>query len=385
LKNWGNGFVKPQSIKRCTTCVSDNSAFAVSYDSNGQCHGCKTAINRLQSEWKTGLTGQKLLESAVDAIKEQGRGKKYDALIGLSGGIDSAYLAHVAVRELGLRVLAVHVDGGWNTSPAVHNIETMVRALDLDLRTHVVEWSEMADLQLAFLRSGVFNQDIPQDHAFFSNLYRIADEEKIDYFLSGVNFSSECVTHKTDAPAYMDDSHIRAIHDRFGRRNLSSYKLMSFWTYLWKTRITKRPKVIKPLDFISYNKNDAKNFLLSNYGWSDYGDKHAESRFTKFYQDIYLPTKFGYDKRTLHYSSLIVSGQMLREDAISELSKPVMTPDRQKQEVRFVAKKLEISEDELMTILNSPPVSHMEYKNQKALLDNLFYLREKITGKLSPR
>ncbi len=374
-----------QAIQRCTVCVIDNSAFDVSFDDNGQCDACKQAFRRLPFEWKQGAEGQQLLVNMVDTLKAHGRGRPYDALIGLSGGIDSAYLAHFAVRELGLRVLAIHVDGGWNSSPAVQNIERIVRALDLDLRTHVVEWSEMADLQLAFLRSGVFNQDIPQDHAFFSTLYRLASDEQLGYFLSGVNFSSECVSPKVDSPGYMDDRHIRAIHNRFCRRRLSSYKVMSFWRYLWSTKIVRRPKVLKPLDFIGFNKASARKVLQSNYGWTDYGEKHSESRFTKFYQDVYLPTKFGYDKRSLHFSSLIVSGQISREEAIAELEKPIITPERRRQDIRFVAKKLEISEDELNSILSAPPVSHLKYPNHKSLVDVMFAVREKLTGIVSPR
>jgi N-acetyl sugar amidotransferase len=377
--------VRPQTIQRCTVCVIDNSAFDVLFDDSGQCDACKQAFRRMPSEWKRGAEGQQLLASMVDKLKAHGRGRPYDALIGLSGGIDSAYLAHLAVRELGLRVLAVHVDGGWNSNPGVQNIERIVRALDLDLHTHVVEWSEMADLQLAFLHSGVFNQDIPQDHAFFSTLYRLASEQQLDYFLSGVNFSSESISLSVGAPGYMDDRHIRAIHDRFGHRKLSSYKVMSFWMYLWSTKIVRRPKVLKPLNLIDYNKDAARKLMESNYGWSDYGEKHSESRFTKFYQEVYLPTKFGYDKRALHFSSLIVSGQKGREEAISELAKPIVTPESRRQDIRYVAKKLEISVSELNALLSAPPVSHLSYPNRNSLIDNMFAVREKLTGNVSPR
>lgn len=304
------------------------------------------------------------MQRMVHQLREAGRGKPYDAMIGLSGGIDSAYLAHVAVRELGLRVLAVHVDGGWNSEPAVRNIESLVRKLDIDLHTYVVEWKEMRDLQTAFLRASVLNQDIPQDHVFFTTLYRTALKFGMRHFLSGVNYATENVVPPGEGFPYSDDVHLRGVHARFGSVPLKSYPVMPFIEFLWLTRVRRQLTVHRPLNYIDYHKDRAVEALRRNYGWRDYGGKHSESRFTKFYQDIYLPRKFGIDKRRLHLSSLIVSGQLDREQALRELEEPILAPEQARRDLRFVAKKLGLSAAELEGLIAAPPIKHTAYPNQ---------------------
>jgi N-acetyl sugar amidotransferase len=322
------------SRRVCTFCVMDESNPAIKFDVAGQCNCCLDALARLPHEWWPGEEGKVRMDTMVRELKAAGQGKPYDAMIGLSGGIDSAYLAHVAVKELGLRVLAVHVDGGWNSAPAVRNIESMVRALDIDLYTYVVEWKEMRDLQFSFLQASVLGQDIPQDHAFFSTLYRTAQKFDMSFFLSGVNFASENVVPPGFGFPYTDDFHMKAIHKRFGSVPLRTYPFMRFVEFLWLTRIRKRLTVHRPLNYFAYDKTAASAALKQMYGWRDYGGKHSESRFTKFYQEIYLPQKFGFDKRRLHLSSLIVSGQLTRVDAITELDY-VCGSDKTRFRVRF--------------------------------------------------
>ena len=297
-------------------------------------------------------------------------------MVGLSGGIDSAYLAHVMRTRYGLRLLAVHVDGGWNSEPAVHNIENLVRALDLDLNTYVVEWEEMRDLQLAFLRSGVLNQDIPQDHAFFATLYGLAKEYDIGTFLSGINFATENVSQPNAGFPSIDGRHVRAIHARFGKLPLRSYPVLTIPRYLYQTRIRNTPKIVKPLDWMPYDKDAARSELQRHYYWNEYGTKHSESRFTKFYQDIYLPAKFGFDKRRLHLSSLIVSGQVTRQAAIEELMRPSITPHQETLELRYIAKKLQISTDELRSLIYAPLVPHSSYSNDRWILQGAHMLRD---------
>lgn len=338
------------------------------FDANGQCDCCRDARARRSHEWWPDAQGAHRLEVMAKRLKENGKGRKYDCMIGLSGGIDSAYLAHLAVRQLGLRVLAVHVDGGWNSEPAVHNIELLVRALDLDLHTYVVEWEEMRDLQKAFLQASVLNQDIPQDHLFFSTLYRTARQFGINNFLSGVNFATESVIPPNFGYPYSDDVHLRAVHRKFGEVPLKSYPVMSFIEFLWLTRVRKLLNVHRPLNYIDYNKEHAVALLRANYGWRDYGSKHSESRFTKFYQDIYLPKKFGFDKRRLHLSSLIVSGQISREEALRIIAQPTIDPGQAGRETRFVGKKLGIGEMELSRLIAAPPVPHTDYPNNMHLL-----------------
>lgn len=345
----------------------DQSNPAIEFDARGQCNCCRDALRRMPHEWWPNAEGDAKLQRMAQQLKALGRGKPYDAMIGLSGGIDSAYLAHVTVRKLGLRVLAVHVDGGWNTEPAVRNIESIVRRLDIDLYTHVVEWQEMRALQVAFLRASVLNQDIPQDHAFFSTLYRTAERFHLRHFLSGVNFASECVVPPGWGHPSMDGKHARAIHDRFGRETLRTYPFMGLAEYIWMTRIRKQLTLHRPLNFMHYDKEQAQRELTDEYGWRDYGGKHCESRFTKFYQEIYLPRKFGFDKRRLHLSSLIVSGQLTREQAMRELDTPIAEPDQIRRDIKFVAKKLCLQATELTSLIDGPSVSHASYPNHLAM------------------
>lgn len=356
-----------KAYRVCSFCVMDSSNPAILFDAAGQCNCCSSALQRRPHEWWPDESGAKRMQAMVDTLRTAGKGKPYDVMIGLSGGIDSAYLAHLAVRELGLRVLAVHVDGGWNSEPAVRNIESLVRALDIDLHTYVVEWPEMRDLQVAFLKASVLNQDIPQDHVFFTTLYRTAQKFDMRHFLSGVNYSTESVVPPGFGFPYSDDVHLRAVHRKFGAQPLETYPVMRFVEFLWLTRIRKQLTVHRPLNYIDYHKDRAQELLRQQYGWRDYGSKHSESRFTKFYQDIYLPRKFNFDKRRLHLSSLIVSGQMTRDSALEELEKPVLTAEQARRDVRFVAKKLNLQPAELEALIDAPPVAHTAYPNQQRL------------------
>ncbi|MES2353052.1 MAG: N-acetyl sugar amidotransferase [Pseudomonadota bacterium] len=351
----------------CTVCVMDNTNPHIIFDQSGQCNCCKDAFARRAHEWWPGIDGRKQLDAMMEQLREQGRGKAYDAMIGLSGGVDSAYLAHFIRREYGLRLLAVHVDGGWNTEAAVRNIEVLVRNLDLDLHTYVVEWEEMRDLQLAFLRASVLNQDIPQDHAFFSTLYRTASKFGLRHFLSGVNYASESVIPPNWGYPSIDGRHVRGIHARFGEKPLRSFPILGLFEYLWMTRVRRQLTVFKPLDYLPYDKEQAKVTLTKHYAWKDYGGKHHESRFTRFYQEVYLPQKFAFDKRRLHLSSLIVSGQLTREAALDELSKPIADAAQAMRDTRFVAKKLGIERSELEALLAAPPVPHENYPNRKVV------------------
>ena len=345
----------------CTVCVMDNSNPQILFDEKGQCNCCGDALSRRPHEWWPDADGRHRLGVLMEQLRERGKGKPYDAMIGLSGGVDSAYLAHFIRREFGLRLLAVHVDGGWNTEAAVRNIEVLVRRLDLDLYTYVVEWEEMRDLQLAFLRASVLNQDIPQDHAFFSTLYRTAGKFGLHCFLSGVNYATESVVPPNWGYPAMDGRHVKGIHARFGKQRLRTFPVMGLLEYLWVTRVRRRLMVHKPLNYLPYDKERAKVELTTYYDWKDYGGKHHESRFTRFYQEVYLPRKFGFDKRRLHMSSLIVSGQLSREQALKELAEPVADATQAGRNIRFVAKKLNITCAELEALMEEPAIPHTQY------------------------
>ena len=368
----------------CTVCVMDESNPAIHFDANGQCNCCRDALQRKPHEWWPGPEGEARTQQLVSMLKQEGRGKPYDVMVGLSGGIDSAYLAHLASRKYGLRLLAVHVDGGWNSEPAVRNIESMVRGLGIDLYTYVVEWQEIRDLQVAFLKASVLNQDMPQDHAFFSTLVRTANKFGIRHFLSGVNFASESVVPPGFGYPSMDGMHARAIHQQFGAGPLNTYPFMSMLEFLWLTRVRKLLTVHRPLNYLNYDKEQARDELTRLYGWRDYGGKHSESRFTKFYQEIYLPRKFNFDKRRLHLSSLIVSGQMTRSEALAELTTPIISGQQARRSIKFVAKKLGLDVSGLESLIDGPPISHMHYPNQMVLHTSLIVLKNFARRLVSP-
>lgn len=350
----------------CAYCVMDDSNPLIEFDEKEECDCCRDARARMPSEWHP--NDEHRLDSWIDRIKIESRRSQYDAMVGLSGGVDSSYLAHLLRTRYGLRLLAVHVDGGWNTEAAVRNIEVLVRALSIELYTYVIEWQEMRDLQLAFLRSSVLNQDIPQDHAFLTTLYRTALKFGIRYFLNGVNFSGECAIPRHWGYPAADGCHLRAIHKLFGTQPLKTFPIMSLAEYVWHTRLARSLRILRPLDFVPYNKKLAKRQLIDTYGWRDYGGKHHESRFTQFYQEVYLPSRYGFDKRRLHLSSLIIAGELSREEALRELNKPVCDPAEARHQLRFVAKKLGLTVGELQALIDQRPVRHEQYPNRRRLI-----------------
>ncbi len=355
------------SYQVCSYCVMDNSNPGVSFDDSGQCNCCRDALARKPHEWWPTAEGRARLNSTIERIKREMADRPYDVIIGLSGGVDSSYVAHMLRREFDLRILAIHVDGGWNTEAAVRNIELLVRKLDIDLHTHVVEWHEMRDLQLAYLKASVVNQDVPQDHAFFSALYRLAKKYGQRYFLGGMNFSSESVHIPEGGYPFEDARNLRAIHRTHGSIPLQTFPTIGSLEYLWLARIRRQIRILKPLNYLPYNKELAKRELVETYGFVDYGSKHQESRFTKFYQEIYLPARYGFDKRRLHCSALIVSGQMTREEALQELNVPVTTKEQAARDKRFVAKKLGTTVFELERLIELPAMPHERYANSQAL------------------
>ena len=350
----------------CTYCVMDDSNPLIEFDEKGECDCCRDARARMPFEWHP--HDEHRLDAQIDHIKIESRGSQYDAMVGLSGGVDSSYLAHLLRTRYGLRLLAVHVDGGWNTEAAVRNIEVLVRTLGIDLYTYVVDWQEMRDVQLAFLRSSVLNQDIPQDHAFLTMLYRTARRFGIRYFLNGVNFSGEsAILWHWGYPA-VDGFHLRAIHKLFGTQSIKTFPVMSLTEYVWHTRLARSVRIVRPLDFVPYNKQLAKQQLSDTYGWKDYGGKHTESRFTRFYQEVYLPSRYGFDKRRLHLSCLIIAGELSRAEALRELNTPVCDPAEARHQLRFVAKKLRLTLGELQAFIDQRPVDHERYPNRRRFI-----------------
>jgi N-acetyl sugar amidotransferase len=336
----------------------------ITFDADGVCSHCRAFDEVARPNWFPNEEGRRRLEPIVERIKREGRGGDYDCVIGLSGGIDSSYLA-VQVKRLGLRPLVVHVDAGWNSELAVKNIENLVQALGFDLFTVVIDWEEMRDLQVAFLRAGVPNQDIPQDHAFFAGLYHFATQERIRWMLSGGNYATEAILPRAWGFNAMDARHIRAVHRQFGHIPLRTFPTVSFFDLYIRFPLLLRMKVLRPLDFMPYDKTRAMEDLAVSHGWRYYGAKHYESVWTKFFQGYWLPARFGYDKRRAHLSSLIVSGQLSRAAALAELAQPAYSTDELRHDRAFVAKKLGLTEDELEALRCAPLHSHLDYPSQE--------------------
>lgn len=368
----------------CTKCVMDTSDPEITFNENGICNHCIRFEDVLKKNWFPNDIGKKKLDAIIKKIIVDGQGNDYDCVIGLSGGVDSSYLAYVLRTQYPeLRILAIHVDGGWNSELAVHNIENIVKILDIDLYTSVINWEEMKDLQLAYLKSQLANQDVPQDHAFFATLYDVANKHKIKYFLSGGNLATESILPSAWGYNAMDATQLKAVHTQFGKKKLRDYTTVSFFKKYIYYPFIKKFKIIRPLDLMEYNKEEAKRIIMEQINWRDYGSKHHESRFTKFFQSYWLPTKFGYDKRRAHLSSMIVSGQITREDALDELEKPLYNPNELEEDMEFIAKKMGIDLKEFKQIMSMPNKTFRDYPSDYELeqkMKKLYSFIKKIKG-----
>lgn len=359
IKAWDPAGRKRQ-YQMCRRCVMDTTDPEITFGADGVCSHCRRFELEMKPHWKPTPEGAQELQQIIARIKAEGQGKRYDCVIGLSGGVDSSYLA-VKVVEWGLRPLVVHVDAGWNSELAVKNIEQIVTKLGLDLVTCVVDWEDMKELHLSFLRAGLANQDVPQDHAFFAALYKYAADAGIRHVISGANYATEGVLPQSWGYDAMDATHVRSVHRRFGSRPLRKFPIISFFQYYFYFPKIRKMTVISPLNYMEYNKIDAIDYLEKNFGWRYYGGKHYESRWTRFFQAYYLPEKFGYDKRKAHLSSLVVSGQISREEALSELEKPLYSGNELAEDRAFVAKKLGIDLKQLDAFVTETPRHYSEF------------------------
>lgn len=359
-----------RKVQVCSNCVMDTTDSKIQFDENDVCDHCNTFYNDIKPHWHTNEKGLAAIAKIADDIKREGRGKEFDCIIGMSGGIDSSYLTYLAKEKLGLRPLVFHVDAGWNSQIAVNNIEKIVDKLGLDLYTEVIDWEEMKDLQLAFFKSGVSHIDSPQDHAFFATMYKFAEKHKVDYILTGGNYSTECVRNPLEWMYYQSDARqLRDIHKKFGTRPLKNYPVTNVLWHKIVLPYLKGIKLIRPLDFMPYQKEQATQFLVDNFGYQRYAQKHFESRFTKFYESYWLPKKFGYDTRKVQYSSLILTGQMTRDEALEKLKTPAYDEEQIAHEFEYIATKLDISVAELQSYMDAPNKTYRDYKNQQSIYE----------------
>jgi N-acetyl sugar amidotransferase len=354
----------------CTKTIMDTSDPNIVFNEKGESDYYVNFIEEILPSWNTGEKGKIELMKIASKIKKDGIGKDFDCIIGLSGGLDSSYVAYIAKEVMGLRPLLFHVDAGWNTDRAVCNIEKLCNGLKLDLFTEVINWEEMKNLQLSFLRSQIPDQDMPQDIAFFSSLYRFAKKNRIKYVLTGGNFSTECCREPEEWGAYpgIDAILINDIHTKFGKAPLKSFPIVDIFMYKLYYKYILGMNVFKPLNFVPYIKLEAEKLLMDKYGWEPFQHKHHESRFTRFYEDFWLPRKFGFEKRRAHFSSLILTGQMTREEALERISKPELPEEFLQKEFDYVADKLDLSRAQLQEIFDGQNKTFHDYKSKIKLI-----------------
>lgn len=354
--------------KVCALTLYDDSIPGVTFDKEGVCNIARDSMWRLQNEVFRGEDGEKKLAAWVERIKEAGRGRDYDAIIGVSGGIDSSIVA-ARVVDLGLRPLAIHLDNGWNSDLAVSNIERLVKRLNIDLITHVVDWPEIRDLQRSYIKASVLDLECVSDHAINTILYRTASSMGIGYVIHGGNVATESTMPQSWSYDKRDGVNLLAIHRKHGTVGLKSFPYMRPYQLFFYLFI-KRIKAFPILNYVNFNKKSALEELKRRFDFRPYERKHGENRFTRFFQEIYLPRKFGIDKRVAHYSSLMLAGEMTREEALSEIAKPLYEPQEEHAELEYVGKKLGFSKEELEQLISMPPRAHTAYNNAQELFDH---------------
>jgi N-acetyl sugar amidotransferase len=362
----------------CTRCLLTRMDDAlIEFNTEGLCNHCRSFDVAWHSIPKTEERSQELLKPVLDRIKSQGKGQAYDCIIGLSGGVDSTYIA-LLTKQFGLRPLAVHFDNGWNSELAVDNIERVVSKLGIDLITYVIDWEEFRSLQVAYLRASVIDIEVLTDHAIFGALYDIAIEKGIKTVISGVNTSTESVLPYSWIYDKNDDANIRDIYRKHGDgRPLKNYPFMD---RARRARIAaSKIEVVRLLDLIVYNDARARQSIKYELGWRDYGGKHHESIFTRFYQCYILPRKFGVNKRKAHLSNLICSGQMTREQALTELQRENYSQEQEAEDLEFVLKKLKLSRAEFDDLMRQPQRRHLDFDNYRS-----FFYRYPIFRPLKP-
>ena len=354
--------MKPRSYQRCSRCLMDTSDPEISFNEEGICNHCLRYDNQLSTRVYRGEEASTKLAALVSTIKKAGKGKEYDCIIGVSGGVDSTYVAYLT-KQLGLKPLAIHFDNGWNSELAVSNIEKTLKTLGIDLYTYVIDWSMFKEFQIAFLKASTPDGEIPTDHAINALLWQEANRRGIKYVINGMNFATESASVPAWAYGHSDWKYIRSVNKLFGKnKRLKGYPHFSLLSLFYYS-VIKRIRVVSILNYIDYNKKEVMDVLQNKLGWVYYGGKHYESIYTRFYQAYVLPEKFGIDKRICHMSDLINAKQLGREEALELLKTKDYTEDMMKEDIAYVIKKFELTQVTFENIMKAPPKSFRDYPN----------------------
>ncbi|MFZ2656382.1 MAG: N-acetyl sugar amidotransferase [Victivallales bacterium] len=365
--------------KICARCIMDTTDPDISFDENGVCNHCLRYDTEIRPRLLSPEEGKRKLDEIVVKIKNEGKGKEYNCILGLSGGVDSAFVAYKA-KELGLRPLVVHFDNGWNTEVSINNIEQIVKKLGFDLETHVMDWEEFKDIQRSFFKASVLDIELITDHSFLAALYDIASKRRIKYILEGINYSSESIMPDSWRHFKKDLLNIKTIQKKYGTMPIRNLPSMGVFKYLYY-KFIQRFTCVSLLNYINYDRDEAMRVLSSEVGWKYYGNKHCESLFTYFYQAHILPLKFNIDKRKAHLSSLILSGQISRVQALKTIQDEPYPSKAAGEYKEYVAKKLGFTTDEFDEIMRMPIKSHYDYSSEEKLyklMHKVFILFKRI-------
>lgn len=352
------------SYRICTRCLMDTSDPDIRFLDGGVCNHCTDFLHR-KATLPKGEEREAVRQKIVEEIKKKGKGKKYDCLIGVSGGRDSTYVAYV-VKKLGLRPLAVHLDNGWDSELAVHNIQKTLKKLEIDLVTEVLDWDAFKKIQLAFLYSSTPDLELPTDHAIRTTLLHTARKHKIHYILNGRNYSTEGILPAGWSYGPFDWKYMSAVHKKFMGRKIRNFYHLNLLKYLWYTLVY-RTNDINILDVVDYEKDSATNILVNELGWTEYGDKHYESVWTRFFQGYILPKKFGYDKRRAHLSVLILNGQISREQGLEKLKEDRYLRVEAEDDKEYVMKKFDLTTSAFDEIMARSNKTFTDYPNNSKI------------------
>ena len=361
--------VSSRTYQICTRCVMDTTDPDIVFDENGVCNHCHNRDEMMRRSVFSGAKGKKKIDEIVNKIKKGNKDKKYDCVIGVSGGVDSTFVAY-KVKEMGLRPLAVHLDNGWDSELAIKNVENSCRKLQLDLHTIVLDWEEFRDIQISFLKASTPDSEIPSDHAIVTAMLNTAKMIGVKHIVTGYNTRTETHLPSAWSQGHCDWGYIKNVQKRFGSIHLKTFPHLSFKEFLFHSY---SKGYINILNYLDYSKRDVMPILERELGWQYYGGKHYESRYTRWYQGYWLPMKFGYDKRRTHMSSLICSGEMTRAEALEALTNPSYPPELQKEDTDYVLKKFDMTDDQLDALLHLPKKSYWDYPSYGLIYKTLVY------------